>query len=222
MLLLHHGLRLCPTHHLWLATEPEFCVHHSALRKCTTIHTINRTQLMLFRALSDRIRLMDTCRKSKADRINKNYWTASKMWHTSTTKTWKKKTKTKTIHEICSKGNQIYLCLKSVWCVTWSFNYARGTLPRGGKEINLDCGIINCKAIVPSTKPISYPIAVCSKALYKLKWVFFLSNHSIYIYEFQGYSKISFYFEAVACVQVFMFNSEFFLIKSMPIVRGGN
>ena len=84
----------------------------------------------------------------------------------------KKKNK-KTIHEICSKGNQIYLCLKSVWCVTWSFNYARGTLPRGGKEINLDCGIINCKAIVPSTKPISYPFAVCSKALYKLKWVFF-------------------------------------------------
>ena len=221
MLLLHHGLRLCPTHHLWLATEPEFCVHHSALRKCTTIHTINRAQLMLFRALSDRIRPMDTCRKSKAGRINKNYWTASKMWHTSTTETWKKKNK-KTIHEICSKGNQIYLCLKSVWCVTWSFNYARGTLPRGGKEINLDCGIINCKAIVPSTKPISYPFAVCSKALYKLKWVFFLSNHSIYIYEFQGYSKILFYFEAVACVQVFMFKSEFFLIKSMPIVRGGN
>lgn len=220
MLLLHHGLRLCPTHHLWLATEPEFCVHHSALRKCTTIHTINRTQLMLFRALSDRIRLMDTCRKSKADRINKNYWTASKMWHTSTTETWKKKKKQST--KSASKEIRFYLCLKSVWCVTWSFNYARGTLPRGGKEINLDCGIINCKAIVPSTKPISYPIAVCSKALYKLKWVFFLSNHSIYIYEFQGYSKILFYFEAVACVQVFMFKSEFFLIKSMPIVRGGN
>lgn len=222
MLLLHHGLRLCPTHHLWLATEPEFCVHHSALRKCTTIHTINRTQLMLFRALSDRIRLMDTCRKSKADRINKNYWTASKMWHTSTTETWKKKTKKKQSTKSASKEIRFYLCLKSVWCVTWSFNYARGTLPRGGKEINLDCGIINCKAIVPSTKPISYPIAVCSKALYKLKWVFFLSNHSIYIYEFQGYSKILFYFEAVACVQVFMFKSEFFLIKSMPIVRGGN
>lgn len=173
MLLLHHGLRLCPTHHLWLATEPEFCVHHSALRKCTTIHTINRTQLMLFRALSDRIRLMDTCRKSKADRINKNYWTASKMWHTSTTETWKKKTKKKQSTKSASKEIRFYLCLKSVWCVTWSFNYARGTLPRGGKEINLDCGIINCKAIVPSTKPISYPIAVCSKALYKLKWVFF-------------------------------------------------
>ena len=222
MLLLHHGLRLCPTHHLWLATEPEFCVHHSALRKCTTIHTINRTQLMLFRALSDRIRLMDTCRKSKADRINKNYWTASKMWHTSTTETWKKKKNKKQSTKSASKEIRFYLCLKSVWCVTWSFNYARGTLPRGGKEINLDCGIINCKAIVPSTKPISYPIAVCSKALYKLKWVFFLSNHSIYIYEFQGYSKILFYFEAVACVQVFMFKSEFFLIKSMPIVRGGN
>ena len=222
MLLLHHGLRLCPTHHLWLATEPEFCVHHSALRKCTTIHTINRTQLMLFRALSDRIRLMDTCRKSKADRINKNYWTASKMWHTSTTETWKKKKKKKQSTKSASKEIRFYLCLKSVWCVTWSFNYARSTLPRGGKEINLDCGIINCKAIVPSTKPISYPIAVCSKALYKLKWVFFLSNHSIYIYEFQGYSKILFYFEAVACVQVFMFKSEFFLIKSMPIVRGGN
>ena len=222
MLLLHHGLRLCPTHHLWLATEPEFCVHHSALRKCTTIHTINRAQLMLFRALSDRIRPMDTCRKSKADRINKNYWTASKMWHTSTTETWKKKKKKKQSTKSASKEIRFYLCLKSVWCVTWSFNYARGTLPRGGKEINLDCGIINCKAIVPSTKPISYPFAVCSKALYKLKWVFFLSNHSIYIYEFQGYSKILFYFEAVACVQVFMFKSEFFLIKSMPIVRGGN
>ena len=222
MLLLHHGLRLCPTHHLWLATEPEFCVHHSALRKCTTIHTINRAQLMLFRALSDRIRPMDTCRKSKADRINKNYWTASKMWHTSTTETWKKKKKKKQSTKSASKEIRFYRCLKSVWCVTWSFNYARGTLPRGRKEINLDCGIINCKAIVPSTKPISYPFAVCSKALYKLKWVFFLSNHSIYIYEFQGYSKILFYFEAVACVQVFMFKSEFFLIKSMPIVRGGN
>lgn len=222
MLLLHHGLRLCPTHHLWLATEPEFCVHHSALRKCTTIHTINRAQLMLFRALSDRIRPMDTCRKSKADRINKNYWTASKMWHTSTTETWKKKQKQKQSTKSASKEIRFYRCLKSVWCVTWSFNYAHGTLPRGGKEINLDCGIINCKAIVPSTKPISYPFAVCSKALYKLKWVFFLSNHSIYIYEFQGYSKILFYFEAVACVQVFMFKSEFFLIKSMPIVRGGN
>ena len=134
----------------------------------------------------------------------------------------KKKTKKKQSTKSASKEIRFYLCLKSVWCVTWSFNYARGTLPRGGKEINLDCGIINCKAIVPSTKPISYPIAVCSKALYKLKWVFFLSNHSIYIYEFQGYSKILFYFEAVACVQVFMFKSEFFLIKSMPIVRGGN
>ena len=135
----------------------------------------------------------------------------------------KKKTKNKKqFTKSASKEIRFYRCLKSVWCVTWSFNYARGTLPRGRKEINLDCGIINCKAIVPSTKPISYPFAVCSKALYKLKWVFFLSNHSIYIYEFQGYSKILFYFEAVACVQVFMFKSEFFLIKSMPIVRGGN
>ena len=85
----------------------------------------------------------------------------------------KKKKKKKTIHEICFKGNQILslfeigmMCDMIVQLCSWHSS-ARG------KEINLDCGIINCKAIVPSTKPISYPIAVCSKALYKLKWVFF-------------------------------------------------